>query len=95
MSWVDKTRPDRDAIESINRSLTECPHCGMRAARLRSELEDYYEKWTDYADPIHVETLRRQDYWTVCCDRRDGGCGMLAGWHPTKEEAAKAWNRRA
>lgn len=70
--------------------LKSCPFCGGKA-----KFVDYGQK--DDFEALNIECVPDFEAWNIQCVQ----CGILAvipgedaEWITTKDEAAKAWNRR-
>lgn len=67
--------------------LKQCPFCGSEKLIITNceELEVCN----------NFEKCECNPCYTICCDFNQGGCGASSGYRLYKEEAIKAWNRRA
>lgn len=67
--------------------LKPCPFCGGETAELITckEVNCHNED----CESCCAMTI------AVCCNMIKGGCGAVGGYYAEREEAIKAWNRRA
>ena len=66
----------------MNYELKPCPFCG------RSVMEVSRESL------ITGSLITGDDYFTVICNMKKGGCGSAGGFRPTPEMAVEIWNSR-
>jgi Lar family restriction alleviation protein len=65
--------------------IKACPFCGATES---------LEATPYYIGEICPEEFDSDDV-AVCCNINKKGCGATGGYRETKEEAIKAWNKRA
>jgi len=59
-----------------------CPFCGNKKPFVGKE------------EDIIPDMPYALNFWAVCCDYNDGGCGSVGGYRPTAEQAIELWNTR-
>ena len=67
--------------------LKSCPFCGKEVQIISNCIE--------LEECENFEECTGNTLSTVVCNFKKGGCGATGGYRVTKEEAIKAWNRRA
>lgn len=75
---------------SASDELLPCPFCGDRVALCFVSAS---EEWASFNED---EPFPHSESWHIVCDASHpfNGCGASAGFEPTKDAAAAAWNRR-
>ena len=69
----------------LNKCLHPCPFCGSIKADFITE---------NAVNIMHEAPKTFNNGWFIICSVSKGGCGLLTGYHKTKEAVAITWNTR-